>query len=311
MYPKGVQASAAGNLPLPPSMSRFHQRRFWAVLRRHIHIGIASKEKEVNLCVTTPIFYVNASPHVGHAYSMILADAIARWHRIRYGPRGHSSLFTGTDEHGQKVYAAAKANNSTPQAWTKVVSSHFRHLCDTLGVNVERFIRTTDPDHAEAVQTLWRRIYDAGDIYLGKHAGWYSLSDETFHREHELVRNGSGMTVKESGKKVVWVEEPNFIFRLSKYRDRIIEWLRSEDNIIVPRSRLNDLWDYLCDVDNFKDISVSRRVSSCQWGIRVPNDDTQMIYVWLDALTNYLTVTGFPNIVHTPEVHLIGKDILK
>lgn len=266
--------------------------------------------------VTSPIFYVNAPPHIGHAYSMVLADALARWHVIKHGPAATSSLFTGTDEHGQKVFHAAREANLSPQQWTDNVSERFRELATRLHIDVRRFIRTTERDHVVAVQEMWRRLVNNGDIYLGEHAGWYCVSEEAFYAPqhvHEVVLDGMRtMVTKEGGKRVVWVQESNYKFRLSTYRAKVIGWLRG--GAVEPAERANDLVEYLEGGDEFADLSVSRRAAACKWGIPVPEDrleEPQMIYVWLDALTNYLTVMGFPGRETTPDVHVLGKDILK
>ena len=202
-----------------------------------------------------------------------------------------------------------------PRQWVDLVSGNFKDLAKTLGVKMNRFIRTTDVDHIIAVQHLWSRLVASGDIYRGTHSGWYCVSDETFYAEHETLKVGSDEKTmrisKETGKPVQWVSENNYMFRLSKFRERIIEWVRSTE-LVVPSTRLNDLWDYLTtDTDNFTDISVSRRASAVKWGIPVPDDPEQVIYVWLDALTNYLTVGGYPQHSATPDIHVLGKDILK
>jgi methionyl-tRNA synthetase len=258
------------------------------------------------LSVTTPVFYVNASPHIGHAYSMVLADAISRWNYVRGGTK--SQLFTGTDEYGQKVYEAAKAADTSPTIFTTTVSARFRELAKVLHVELTRFIRTTDYDHQVAVQHLWRRLVNSGDIYQGAHAGWYCISEEAFYPEHELSFYDGRKVVKATGKLVTWVEEASYMFRLTKYREQIREWLGSA---IIPSSRFNGLREYLSDPNLFKDISVSRKISTAKWGIPVPDDPEQLIYVWLDALTNYLTCTGYPSQENTPDIHVIGKDILK
>ncbi|PJF16718.1 hypothetical protein PSACC_03496 [Paramicrosporidium saccamoebae] len=257
--------------------------------------------------VTTPIFYVNAAPHIGHAYSLILADAIRRWESVRNRDGAISQLYTGTDEHGQKVYEAAQRADMSPQTWCDNVSKTFREMLPLLGITATRFIRTTEPSHRRAVHELWRRLVQNGDIYAGVHSGWYCVSEETFYPEHKLVDTAAGKIVKTTGQRVEWVEERNYMFRLSAYRTRIIEWLK---NAVVPHARTNDLHAFLTD-EEFGDISVSRRKETVRWGIPVPDDDSQMVYVWLDALTNYLTCTGYPDVARTPNVHVVGKDIFK
>lgn len=180
-----------------------------------------------------------------------------------------------------------------------------------LDAPLSRFMQTTDADHGVAVEHLWRRLWERGDIYLGTHSGWYCVSDETFYAEHQVedVPGSAGKTSKETGKPVHWVSERNYLFRLSRYRERVIEWLGTGP--VVPAGRVNDLRGYLSDPDQFQDISVSRKASVARWGIPVPGDSSQIIYVWLDALANYLTATGYPHTTRTPDLHVVGKDILK
>lgn len=244
---------------------------------------------------------------------MVLADAICRWQAIKTSPTCAGNLFTGTDEHGQKVYQAAQAHGYAPQEWADKMSTSFGELARSLGCSVRRFIRTTEPSHKQVVQHLWRQLLASGDIYLGVHSGWYCVSDETFYSEHETFLDDAGRRLsKVSHKPLEWVEEANYIFRLSRYRERILHWLRSTPSPVVPPSRANDIWAYLeDDGSSFRDLSVSRRRGPNSWGIPVPDDPTQYIYVWLDALANYLTVTGYPTRTETPDIHVIGKDILK
>lgn len=243
---------------------------------------------------------------------MVLADAICRWQRVRdrTTPAGH--LFTGTDEHGEKVCQAAQANGQTPHAWAETMSTGFRELARELGCSVRRFLRTTEPAHHRVVQHLWRQLAAGGDIYLGVHAGWYCVSDETFYPEHETRLADDGGRISTSRKPLRWVEEPNYLFRLSRYREPVLRWLRTTPSPVVPSERANDLWTYLeNDSASFRDLSVSRRRGPHSWGIPVPDDPTQCIYVWLDALANYLTVMAYPERRETPDIHVLGKDILK
>lgn len=248
---------------------------------------------------------------------MILADALARWHTVRHGhPHTPGRLFTGTDEHGQKVFQAAQGANLPPQQWANKVSSQYRELAGMLNVGVTRFIRTTDADHIDAVRHIWRKLVQSGDIYLGEHAGWYCVSEEAFYASQQVHERVLGkerlMVTKEGDKAVSWITESNYKFKLSKYHRPILEWLRT--GVIEPAERAHDLLHYLEDEQEFVDLSVSRRSSVCHWGIPVPEDtlpEPQCIYVWLDALTNYLTVMGFPTHETTPDVHVLGKDICK
>lgn len=201
--------------------------------------------------------------------------------------------------------------------WVDQMAPQFRSLADTLNVNYRRFIRTTDLDHQKAVIHVWKKLMDKGDIYLGRHTGWYCQSEEAFYPLRETIIDPiSGRRVSQTtGKELTWIEETNYLFRLSKYRDDICKWLQNAA-AIVPPQRANDLWQYLEDEDNFRDFSVSRRREAVTWGIPVPGHEEQLIYVWLDALTNYLTVGGLSdgfedNHVTVPTIQVLGKDILK
>ncbi len=256
--------------------------------------------------VTTPIYYVNDAPHIGHAYTTLACDAMARFARLD----GKAVRFlTGTDEHGQKVEKAAAANGVEPQAFTDRLSGRFRDLAARMGVSHDDFIRTTEARHKRGVQALWRKLMDRGEIYLGAHAGWYAVRDEAFYTESELV-DGKAPT----GAPVEWVEEPSYFFRLSAWQDRLLELYRSQPDFILPTSRRNEVVSFV--KSGLQDLSVSR--TSFSWGIAVPDDPDHVVYVWLDALTNYITALGYPD-VDAPayrrfwpaDVHVIGKDILR
>lgn len=248
---------------------------------------------------------------------MVLADAIHRWQKMK---NVNVQLFTGTDEHGLKVYQSAIENGfKNTTKWVDHVSHQFKDLTNQLNVLPTRFVRTTDADHINCVKTLWLKLLESDDIYKGEHSGWYSVSDESFFADHEIIDDdqGQGKVTKDTGKKVIFIHEKNYMFRLSKYRDAILHWLTSKE-IIHPRSRLHDILGYLNDPNNFTDISVSRSVDSVKWGILVPSDSKhpdqlkdQMIYVWLDALSNYLTVSDYPLVKKVPDIYVLGKDILK
>jgi methionyl-tRNA synthetase len=254
--------------------------------------------------VTTPIYYVNAAPHIGHAYTSIAADALARWHRLL----GDDVRFlTGTDEHGKKIEEAAKAAGLTPLEHADRYSAQFRELWEVLDIRYDDFIRTTEPRHQKVVQALWQRMKAAGDIYLGKYEGWYSVGDEAYFTEDELVEGRSP-----TGHEVSWVVEPSYFFRLSKYGPRLLEHLRAHPDMIRPESRYNEIVRFL--ERGLQDISVSR--TTFKWGIPVPDDPGHVIYVWVDALTNYVSALGGPGAPlyekFWPHVHhLIGKDIIR
>ncbi|ROW06146.1 hypothetical protein VMCG_04606 [Cytospora schulzeri] len=270
--------------------------------------------------VTTPIFYVNASPHIGHMYSMLLADVLKRWHALK----GRKSLLlTGTDEHGMKVQQAAANNDTEPKKWCDIQAEKFKELAAKINMSNDFFIRTTDEDHKEAVRHFWFLLKEKGLIYESKHEGWYCVSDETYYPESMLERKVDPMTGEvsvactETGNSVEWTEEKNYHFRMTALKDQLLEFYEQNPEWIVPKSRMREVVDWV--QNNLEDLSISRPSSRLTWGIRVPDDESQTIYVWVDALINYLTKAGFPN--WTPgkefeggwpaDVHVIGKDILR
>lgn len=270
--------------------------------------------------VTTPIFYVNAEPHIGHLYTTILADVLKRW-AVLQGD-AHASLLTGTDEHGMKVQKAAEKAGLTPQALCDKNAAHFQDLSRRAQIDYDRFIRTTDPDHKIAVEYFWKELRHKDYIYESKHEGWYSVSDETFYPEsqvHLILDPSSGrkyQASKETGKEVEWTSEVNYHFRLSAFQDRLLQHYEKHPEFIVPVQRLNFVKKEVAA--GLLDLSVSRPRSRLTWGIPVPEDESQTIYVWLDALINYLTVTGYPwqsaektNQLWPPNVQVIGKDIVR
>ncbi|KUI60810.1 putative methionine--tRNA ligase, mitochondrial [Cytospora mali] len=270
--------------------------------------------------VTTPIFYVNASPHIGHMYSMVLADVLKRWHALK-GQK--SLLLTGTDEHGMKVQQAAANNDTPPMEWCDIQAERFKQLAAKSNVDNDFFIRTTDEDHKQAVRHFWFLLKEKGLIYESKHEGWYCVSDETFYPESMLERKVDPMTGEvtlssiESGNTVEWTEEKNYHFRMTALKDQLLQFYEQNPDWIVPRARMREVLDWV--QNNLEDLSISRPSSRLTWGIRVPDDESQTIYVWVDALINYLTKAGFPD--WTPgrefeggwpaDVHVIGKDILR
>jgi methionyl-tRNA synthetase len=256
--------------------------------------------------ITTPIYYVNAEPHLGHAYSTIVADAIARSRRLR----GEDVFFlTGTDEHGQKVERAAKARGMTPQAFTDTVSESFRQLFRQLEITNDDFIRTTEPRHIKAAQAIWRAVRDNGFLYKATYEGWYCTVDEVFVPETQLV-NGR---CPDCGNPVELLSEESYFFKLSAFQDRLLELYESRPDFLVPNIRLNEVASFVRA--GLKDLSVSR--TSFKWGIPVPDDPSHVMYVWFDALTNYLTAVGYPDNAgmfkrYWPaDVHLMGKEIIR
>ncbi|CAD6208061.1 GSCOCG00010335001-RA-CDS [Cotesia congregata] len=269
-----------------------------------------------NVYLTTPIFYVNAGPHIGHLYTASLADALARYNRML----GHQVfLSTGTDEHGNKVSDAANANNLSPQNYTDKISGLFKDMCDNFDISYSNFIRTTDLRHHQAVNHFWTTLKENGHLYLGKYSGWYCVSDEAFVPESELLEKVSnGKTIKvsaASGNLVQWMEEDNYKFKLSSMQDDLKYWLKNV-KAVEPIKFHKILTSWIEEGSCLEDLSVSRPVSRAPWGIKVPNDNSHTIYVWLDALVSYLTSLGYPKNQEfakfwPPTVQIIGKDILK
>lgn len=227
--------------------------------------------------VTTPIYYVNDKPHIGHAYTTVVCDALARFHRLD-GKRVR--LVTGTDEHGQKVEQSAEKAGVTPQAFADDVSTNFRSLAAALECTHDDFIRTTEPRHKATVHALWHAMSERGYIYKGAYEGWYSVRDEAFYAESELV-DGKAPT----GAEVAWVAEPSYFFKLSAFTQPLLELYERQPDFIMPTSRRNEVLRFV--EGGLTDLSISRTAFS--WGIPVPEDEEHVIYVWLDALTNYLT----------------------
>lgn len=251
------------------------------------------------LYVTTAISYPNGAPHIGHAYETIAADVYARFLRTTPDGLHHGvKLVTGTDEHGLKMAQTAKAEGMSPKAFADNKAQRFIEMNDALGVGYDRFIRTTDEDHARVAQDLWKKMDAAGDLYLGKYTGWYSTRDEAYFDESEIV-DGKAPT----GNPVEWLEEESWFFRLSNYTDRIRDLLTNSD-FLQPASARNKV---LADLNDLRDISVSR--TSFDWGVPVPGSPGHVMYVWVDALSNYLT--GAENEAWPADMHIIGKDIIK
>jgi methionyl-tRNA synthetase len=256
--------------------------------------------------ITTPIYYVNDKPHIGHAYTTLACDVIARFMRLD-GRDVH--FLTGTDEHGQKVEKSAAAAGVPPLEFCDRVSENFRELARVMGISNDDFIRTTEPRHIRSAQALWQKLIEKGEIYLGSYAGWYSVRDEAFYAETELVE-GKAPT----GAPVEWVEEPSYFFRLSAWGDRLLEFYEQHPGFIGPDSRRNEVTSFV--KGGLKDLSVSR--TSFSWGIPVPNDPAHIMYVWLDALANYITAVGYPDTgsesfqrFWPADIHMVGKDIVR
>ena len=260
--------------------------------------------------VSTPIYYVNDKPHLGHAYTTVACDAKARFHRLRGEP---TRFLTGTDEHGQKLERAARAAGMEPLAFCDMNSAKFRELWEKLDISYDDYIRTTEERHVRGVQELWRRVEAAGDVYLGAYAGWYAVRDEAFYAESELVEGAGGERLAPTGAEVEWVEEPSYFFRLSRFQEPLLEHYEKNPGFIRPESRRNEVMSFVRG--GLRDLSLSR--TSFQWGIPVPGDAKHVIYVWFDALSNYLTAPGFDEggthegSPWPADQHFIGKDILR
>lgn len=267
-----------------------------------------SKNNDNNFYITTPIYYVNGEPHLGHAYTSVLSDIIARYHR----KDGKNVYFlSGTDEHGQKVEQSATIAQKTPLEFADTVSAKFRTLMQDLHCSNDDFIRTTETRHKQAVQYLWKVLEEKNQIYLGAYEGWYSIRDEAFYGENELI-NGKAPT----GAEVTWVKEESYFFRLSAWTEKLLAFYETNPDFIGPKGRRNEVISFVGQEGGLKDLSISRTTFS--WGIPVPGNDRHVIYVWLDALVNYISALQYPdsqsplyNQFWPASVHVVGKDILR
>ena len=267
--------------------------------------------KSNNFYITTPIYYPSAKPHMGHAYSSIVADVFARFNRLD----GKNVFYlTGTDEHGLKIQRAAEKSNLPPKEFCNKISKTFKDLTKTLNLSNTDFIRTTENRHKKTVQHIWNELEKNDDIYLSNYSGWYSVSDEAFYNEDEIeVIDGKKISII-SKSPVEWIEEESYFFRLSKWEKPLLDFYEKNPNFISPDSRKNEVISFV--KSGLKDLSISRK--SFSWGIPVPNNDNHVIYVWLDALTNYLSALNYPDKndelfkkFWPASIHLIGKDILR
>ena len=264
-----------------------------------------------NYYITTPIYYPSAKPHMGHAYSSIIADFFARFKRID----GYNVHFlTGTDEHGLKIQRAAEKKSIDPQIFCDEISQSFKDLSSILNLSNTDFIRTTEERHKKTVQHLWRELEKNDDIYLSKYSGWYSVSDEAFYNEDEIIEKNGKKISSSSNSLVEWIEEESYFFRLSRWQDKLLDYYEKNPEFISPKSRKNEVISFV--KSGLKDLSISRKTFS--WGIKVPNNTEHVIYVWLDALTNYISALNYPNTnddlyknFWPASLHLIGKDILR
>jgi len=264
-----------------------------------------------NFYITTPIYYPSAKPHMGHAYSSIIADFFARFKRI---DGFNVNFLTGTDEHGLKIQRAAEKRGLDTLKFCDEISQTFRDLSKTLNLTNTDFIRTTEKRHKKSVQDLWSKLEKNDDIYLSKYSGWYSVSDEAFYTEEETVEIDGKKHALSSKSSVEWVDEESYFFRLSKWEKPLLDYYEKNTNFISPISRKNEVISFV--KSGLKDLSVSRK--SFSWGIPVPSNKDHVIYVWLDALTNYISALNYPDTndemykkFWPASVHLIGKDILR
>jgi methionyl-tRNA synthetase len=260
--------------------------------------------------ITTAISYPNGRPHIGHAYEAIAADAIARFHRLS----GRTVQFqTGTDEHGLKMVQTAREKGVKVRDLCDEMTSYFMQMCEKLNISHDRFIRTTEPAHHAACQALWKAIDANGDLELGRYEGWYSVRDEAYYEAKELTEGEGGAKLSPQGTPVEWTVEENWRFKLSNYQDKLLKLYEDQPDFVQPASRRNEVINFV--KGGLNDLSVSR--TSFDWGVKVPGSPDHVMYVWLDALTNYLTGLGYPD--RTPDMaafwpaslHLIGKDVVR
>ena len=279
--------------------------------RRPIEPQRATESERKPYYVTTAIAYPNGEPHIGHAYEAIATDAIARFMRLD----GRDVFFlTGTDEHGIKMVQTAARENLTPREFTERTVPRFQAMVKMLNCSNDEFIRTTEPRHHASSVALWERMQANGDIYLDKYAGWYSVRDEAYYDESETRIDDKGQRVGLQGTPVEWVEEESYFFRLSAYQDKLLALYASDPNYVLPKERLNEVASFVRG--GLKDLSISR--TTFDWGVKVPGDPRHVMYVWVDALTNYITAVDFPDTdsekfrrYWPADLHVIGKDIVR
>jgi methionyl-tRNA synthetase len=262
--------------------------------------------------ITTPIYYVNGDPHLGHVYTTTATDVVARFKRLA----GYDVHFlTGTDEHGQKVMQSAEKAGVTPQQFADDVAQKFIDVLEPFQISNDDFIRTTEARHKETCQYLWKQLEEAGDIYLDKYAGWYAVRDEAYYGEDELEDGPDEHTkIAPSGAECKWVEEESYFFRLSKYQDRLLEFYKTNPDFIGPKSSRNEITSFV--EAGLTDLSISR--TTFDWGVRVPGNDRHVMYVWIDALTNYISALGYGREDNTlfqkfwpADCHVVGKEITR
>ena len=259
--------------------------------------------------ITTPIFYVNDLPHIGHAYTTIICDTLAKYFKYK---KFNVLFTTGTDEHGLKVEKAANLKKKDPKSFVDDVSKNFKELGIKLNISNSDFIRTTEERHKKSAIAFWKKLQENDHIYLSDYKGWYSIKDESFYQEKELNKvNNDFFTI--DGEKVEWIQEESFFFKLSKFQEQLLDFYDKNPDFIQPKSRMNEVKSFV--KSGLKDLSISR--TSFNWGIKIPNKSNHIMYVWIDALTNYLSSLGYPDFDNDKFeywkecIHVIGKDILK
>ena len=262
-----------------------------------------------NFYITTPIYYVNDRPHIGHAYTSIACDILARYYKLK---NFNVYFLSGTDEHGQKVEKASTESKMDTQDFVDKMSVSFRELIPFLGCEINDFIRTTENRHKKAAQALWNKLKENNQIYLSNYEGWYSIRDEAFYLESELIKKGDSFFTQ-SGDPVEWIKEESYFFKLSSWENKLLEYYKNNPNSIAPKSRYNEVISFI--KGGLKDLSISR--TTFKWGVKVPNNENHVMYVWIDALCNYLTSIGYPDLNSKtfkdfwPGFHMVGKDILR
>ncbi len=263
----------------------------------------------MNYYITTPIYYTNSDSHIGHAYTTISCDILARYNKLL---KNDVFFLTGTDEHGQKVEKAAKEANKNPREFVNDLSDKFKNLVPFLGCENNDFIRTTEERHKISAQFFWNKLLQNDQIYLSNYEGWYSIRDEAYYSESELHKvDGKFTTI--NGSPVEWVKEESYFFKLSNWEAKLIDFYEKNPDFVSPKSRYNEVLSFI--KSGLKDLSISR--TTFKWGIPVPNNNKHVMYVWIDALCNYLTALGYPDTSNEnykkywPAIHIVGKDILR
>jgi methionyl-tRNA synthetase len=302
-------ASVAEKAPTP-AKARAPKQPKPAAAPATASVAVSAADRGNMFYITTAIAYPNGQPHIGHAYEAIATDALARFQRLD----GKDVFFlTGTDEHGQKMIQTAASEGMTPYDLATRNAARFKEMDERLNVSFDRFIRTSEPAHHRSVQEIWRRMQDNGDIYIDTYAGWYSVRDEAYYAEEETVVGEDNVRRGPQGTPVEWVEEKSYFFKLSAYQDKLLHLYESQPDFIGPDSRRNEVMSFVRG--GLKDLSISR--TTFDWGVKVPEDPEHVMYVWVDALTNYITGVGYPdeNDKHwrywPADVHIIGKDIIR